>query len=204
MADPKIRAALPLEITVRIVRFSAPKKGFRPKSITLVTTLLDPQLYPAGEIAAAYLRRWRLEMCFDDLKTTLGLKSLKCLTPKMVEKELLAGLILHNLLRAVMAEAAQTHAVELDQISFKGSLDGFRQFSNALCQTVHRQKRRQLWTCLLQTLAEDLVAPRPGRLEPRAVKHISKYPKLTHPRHKQKDRPSRSDRRSIAKKRRAN
>jgi hypothetical protein len=200
----KIRDALPLEITVRIVRFAVPQKGFRPTTITVVTTLLDPELYPAGEIAAAYLRRWRLEMCFDDLKTTLGLESLKCLTPEMVEKELLAGLILHNLLRSVMVEAAQTHAVELDQISFKGSLDAFRQFSNALCQTRHRQKRRQLWTCLLQTLADDLVAPRPGRLEPRAVKHISKYPKLTRPRHKQKDRPSRSDRRGIAKKRHAN
>jgi hypothetical protein len=199
----KIRAALSPEITVRILRLSVRQKGFRPKAITLVTTLLDPKLYPAAEIAAAYLRRWRLEMCFDDLKTTLGLENLKCLTPEMVEKELLAGLILYNLLRAVMAEAAQTHAVELDQISFKGSLDALRQFSNALCQTRHRRKRRQLWACLLQTLADDLVAPRPGRREPRAVKHISKYPKLTRPRHQQKDRPSRCDRRGIAKKRHA-
>jgi hypothetical protein len=200
----KIRAVLPLGITVRLVRVCVPKKGFRPTAITLVTTLLDPKLYPASEIAAAYLRRWRLEMCFDDLKSTLGLENLKCLTPDMVQRELLAGLILYNLLRALMAEAAQTHAVELDQISFKGSLDGLRQFSNALCQTRHRHKRRQLWSCLLQTLANDLVAPRPGRLEPRAVKHISKYQKLTHPRHQQKDRPSRSDRRSIAQKRHAN
>ena len=127
-------AALPAEVEVRIVRAQVRQRGFRTRELTLVTTLLDAQLYPAAQLLAAYARRWRLELCLDDLKTTLGLESLKCLSPALAEKELLAGLIAHNLLRCVMAEAAQEHAVPLERISFKGSLDALRQFSHALCR----------------------------------------------------------------------
>ena len=94
--------ALPATVEVRIVRTQVRQRGFRSREITLVTTLLDAHLYPAAELLTAYARRWRLELCFDDLKTTLGLASLKCLSPAMAEKELLVGLIAHNLLRCVM------------------------------------------------------------------------------------------------------
>ena len=47
--------------------------AFAPTRFVLVTTLLDPPLYPAAEILATHARRWRLEMSLDDLKTTLGM-----------------------------------------------------------------------------------------------------------------------------------
>jgi len=128
-------AALPEVLEVRLVRTQVRQRGFRSRQITLVTTLLDPERYPAAQLLAAYARRWRLELCLDDLKTTLGLESLKCLSPAMVEKELVVGLIAHNLLRCVLAEAAQHAGVSLEPISFKGALDGLRQFSLALCQS---------------------------------------------------------------------
>jgi hypothetical protein len=128
-------AALPERLAVRLVRLQIRQRGFRSRQITLVTTLLDPERYPVEQLLAAYARRWRLELCLDDLKTTLGLESLKCLTPAMIQKELWVGLIAHNLLRCVMAEAAQTHAVALERISFKGTLDALRQFHHALCQS---------------------------------------------------------------------
>jgi hypothetical protein len=168
----------------------------------LVTTLLDAQLYPAEQLLAAYARRWRLELCLDDLKTTLGLETLKCLSPAMAQKELLVGLIAHNLLRCVMAEAVQTHDVPLERISFKGALDAFRQFSQAMCQTRSTHRKKQLWAALLLALARDLVPERPGRREPRAVKRRPKYDRLTRPRRKFRDRPRRSVRRSIANKNR--
>jgi len=84
-----------------------------------------------AEIAVAYLRRWRLEMCLDDLKTTLGLDALRCKSPAMVHRELLALLIAHNLARAVMAEAARAHAVPLERLSFTGTLDTLRSFCGA-------------------------------------------------------------------------
>jgi hypothetical protein len=41
-----------------------------------------------------YARRWRLELCRRNLKTTLGREQLRCKSPAMAEKELLAYLLL--------------------------------------------------------------------------------------------------------------
>jgi hypothetical protein len=132
----------------------------------LVTTLLDPHSDPAQDLIALYARRWSLELCFRDLKTTLGMKQLRCKFPEMVEKELLAFLVAHNLIRCVMAQAASVHQVPLERISFKGTLDSLRQYSNGIAQARNRKIRRQLWDDLLLNLARDQVPDRPGRREP--------------------------------------
>ncbi|MDR3564759.1 MAG: transposase [Negativicutes bacterium] len=150
-----------------------------------MTTLLDPVAYPAHELAALYARRWRLELCLRDLKTTLGMDQLRCKSPDMAEKALLAYLVAHKLIRCVMAEAVTQYAVDLERISFKGTLDALRQYSAAIGQARNRKMRRQLWDDLLLNLARDLVPLRPSRLEPRAVKRRPKpYPLLNQPRRK--------------------
>lgn len=131
---------------------------------------------------ALYARRWRLELCLRDLKTTLGMEQLRGKTPDMAQKELLAYLVAHNLVRCVMAEAVATQRVELERVSFKGSLDALRQFSDAMSRAPNRKRRRQLWKDLLLTLARDLVPLRPNRTEPRAVKRRPKpFPLLNKP-----------------------
>ena len=199
---------LPPQITVRVLRVSLTRAGFRTRQLTLVTTLLDSQLYPLEQLIEAYARRWRMELCLDDLKTTLGMQSLHCLSPKMVEKELLMFLTVHNFLRWIMAQAAQSQNVALERISFKGSLDAFRQWTQALAQLGHakskRRQRCQIWERLLRTLGKDLVPDRPGRKEPRAVKKRSKYPCLNKSRHDYREPWSRNKRRRLARaKRRA-
>ena len=156
----------------------------------------DARLYPAAELLAAYARRWRLELCFDELKPPLGLASRQCLSPALAEQELFVGLIAHNWRRCVMAEGAQTHAGALERISFKGALAALRQFNQALCQTRCAGRKKQLWAAWLLTLARDLAPERPGRREPRAIKRRSKYPLLTRPRRQHRDRPRRSVRRT--------
>ena len=188
---------------VRIVRGSLWRKGFRIRQVTLVTTLVDPQLYPAEEILQAYLRRWRLEMCFDDLKTTMGMEMLRCKSPARIQKELLMFLVAHNLIRLLIIQAVQTHRVAIERISFKGSIDALRQFTQAICQAPTKRKRRQLWEELLRALAADLLPDRPGRREPRAIKRIKhKYPRLDRSRTKFKDHPKRNLRRTRARLRR--
>ena len=143
---------LPAQITVRIVRFTTTIRGFRHRRITLVTSLLDPELSPAEELAA---------------------------------KELLAYLVAHNLVRCVMAEAVAAHRGELERVSFKGSLDAWRQFSDVMSRAPNRKLRRQLWADLLLALARDWVPLRPNRTEPRAVKRRPKpFPLLNNPRRK--------------------
>ena len=194
---------LPTQMTLRAVKGRCYHKGFRVRQVTLVTTLLDPQLYPAQEILQAYVRRWRLEMCLDDLKTTLKMEMLRSRSPEMAQKEIYLRLIAHNLIRCIMAQAATQHQVALDRISFKGSLDALRQFSQAAACARSQKKRRQLWAELLATLAADLVPERPGRREPRAVKRKkNKYPRLNAPRRKFRDHPKRSVRRRNARLRR--
>ncbi len=174
---------MPAQITVRIIRFTATLRGFRNRRLTLVTTLLDPQLYPAREIIALYARRWSLELCFRDLKTTMGMETLRCQSPEMAEKELLAYLVAHNLVRCVIAEAVARYQVDLPRISFKGTVDALRQYSAAIAQAPNRKLRRMLWEDLLLNLARDLVPSRPHRREPRAVKRRPKaYPLLNQPR----------------------
>ena len=196
-------AGLPTELTLRAVKGRCYVKGFRVRQITLVTTLLDPQLYPAQEILQAYLRRWRLEMCLDDLKTTLKMEFLRARSPQMIQKELLLRLTAQNLIRCTAAQAATEHGVALERISFKGSVDALRHFASAMAQARSKKKRRQLWAELLHTLAADLVPERPNRREPRAVKRKkNKYPRLNVVRRLFRDRPKRNLRRTRARLRR--
>lgn len=192
---PEQWAALPDEIQVRIVRFTAACRGFRTQHITLATTLLDAELYPVAELVALYLRRWRIELCLRDVKTTLGLEQLRCQSPAMVRKELLAGLIAYNLIRCVMAEAAQIYEAELERLSFKGAVDALRQYSAVLTQARTNRMKRKLWQGLLRTLVCDLVPLRAGRAEPRAVKRRPKpFPLLNRPRRQFVELPHRNSR----------
>ena len=190
---PEEWAQLPAEITVRILRFTAQGRGFRARRLTLVTTLLDPKLYPAHELIGLYARRWRLELCLRDLKTTLGMEALRCQSPEMAQKEVLAYFIAHNLTRCVMAEAAALYQVDLERISFQGKLDALRQYSAALAQARSQKIRRQLWEDLLLNLVRDQLPWRPQRVEPRAVKRRPKpYPLLNQPRRQFKEIPHRN------------
>lgn len=176
-------------ITVRVVRFRVAVKGGRTRLISLVTTLLDAQRYPLAELADFYARRWRLELCFRDLKTQMGMEQLRAQTPEMAEKEALAYLVAHNLIRCVMAEATAKYRVALERLSFKGTVDGLRQFTNMITQAGNQRMRQQLWEDLLWHIARDQVPLRPARREPRAVKHRPKpFPLLTRPRHLFQDR----------------
>lgn len=196
-------ASLPKEMTLRAVKGSCYRKGFRVRQLTILTTLLDPQRYPAQAILEAYLRRWRLEMCLKDLKTTLHLEFLRSRSPEMAQKEMYARMIAHNLIRCTMATAAAEHHQPLERISFKGSVDALRHFTSAMSQARSKAKRQRLWDLLLETLAKDLVRERPGRREPRAVKRKkNKYPRLDAPRHKFVDHPKRTARAKNARLRR--
>src|SRR5438445_2759891 len=119
--SPNEWGLLPAQITVRIIRFKATIRGFRARRVTLLTTLLDPKLYPVEQLIGLYVRRWALELCFRDIKSTMGMEYLRCKSPDMAQKELLAYLLAHNLIRCVIAEAVACYDVDLSRISFKGA-----------------------------------------------------------------------------------
>ena len=159
---------------MRVLRFKLEVPGFRAQAVTLVTTLLDAQAYPAEELAHLYLRRWRIELWFRDIKTSMGMEVLRCKTPKIVHKELEMFLIAYNLIRCLMAQAGTIHDAPLERLSFKGTVDSLRQFSAAIAQASSRKKQKQLVARLLEIIATDQVPERPGRRDPRAVKRRPK------------------------------
>jgi hypothetical protein len=189
---PEQWQALPDKITVRVIRFAALIRGRRQR-VVLVTTLLDPLFYPAQELIALYRRRWEMELTLRHLKTTMGMEQLRCQSPKMARKELLAYLVAYNLIRCLMAEAVAEAGVLMSRVSFKGTVDAVRNYSAEMRAAKSERKREELWTHLVATISADRVPERPGRREPRAVKRRPKpYPLLNKPRHQFKEIPHRS------------
>ena len=185
---------LPLTLSLRLVRFEITVPGFRSQELFLTTTLLDPRLYPAEELAQLYFRRWNVELHFRQIKTMLGMDVLRCLTPSMVLKELAMHRIAYNLIRSLMQRAALAYDVDLERLSFKGSLDSLHHFADAIYAT-HPKPRKQamLFDALLRAIASDLIPLRPNRCEPRARKRRPKnYQLLTKPRRKMRTAPHRN------------
>jgi Transposase DDE domain len=109
---------LPKRLLVREIKWRIRERNRRVQEVILVTTLLDPVLYPAAEIATLYAQRWQVEVDLRDLKITLGLDVLKGHKVDTVKKELLAFVLVHNLVRLVMVKAAARQGVKPHRISF--------------------------------------------------------------------------------------
>jgi hypothetical protein len=165
---------IPVKLTVRVIRFRLCSAGYRTESVTLVTTLLDAQKYSAQDIAQLYARRWKIELWFRDIKTSMGMEVLRCKSPQMVHKELEMFFIAYNLIRCLMAQAGVVNDVAPDRMSFKGTVDSLRQFSLAIAQARAKKKQNQLILQLLEVIARDEVPDRSNRIEPRAIKRRPK------------------------------
>src|ERR1017187_324680 len=86
--------------------------------------------------------------------------------------------------RSAMAEAGALADVEMERVSFKGTVDAVRNYAAEIRAARSRKQRAALWDELVKTIAADLVPQRPGRTEPRALKRRPKpYARLTKPRH---------------------
>ena len=75
-----------------------------------MTTLVDPLADPAEAIAALLLGTLERGTPFQGIKITLALDVLRCLTPAMIEKELLLHIIAYNLIHSLMQRAATSFA----------------------------------------------------------------------------------------------
>lgn len=159
-------ATLPETLAVRELRYEVGRPGFRTRTVTLVTTLLDAALYPLEALAGLYGVRWRVELNLRHLKTTMKMDVLKCKTVDGVLKELTVYAIVYNLVRVVMVEAARRQGVAVERISF---VDAMRWLAEAKPG---------------DELPELVVNPqRPGRCEPRVRKRRPKqYPLMRKPR----------------------
>lgn len=174
---------MPDTLLLREITFSIHTPGFRTRTITVITTLLNRKVFPTRAFAELYRRRWMAELFLRDIKITMRFDILRCKSPEMIEKELWMHLIAYNLVRALMFNAAQTHRIPVERISFKGALVTIREWTPLLAADLEESQRRWMTALLLKYLASDLLPSRPNRSEPRARKRRPKnYPLLTKPR----------------------
>jgi hypothetical protein len=89
-------AALPETLVLREVRYYIDRPGFRTRQITLVTTLLDAEVYPVPDLAELYRRRWQVETALAPLKTAMQMDVLHCKTVSGVLKEVTVFAIVYN------------------------------------------------------------------------------------------------------------
>jgi hypothetical protein len=164
---------MPASVTVRVIRS---------RGKVLVTTLLDRKRYPRRAICKLYTRRWHVEVDLRFIKEVMQMDVLRGKTPAMVRKEIAVHLLAYNLIRTVIAQAAQRYATAPRTISFKAALQLLTAFQDkGLLDTAARCQA--CYEPLLRSIIGHRIGNRPGRTEPRAVKRRpKKHPLLTKPR----------------------
>jgi hypothetical protein len=160
-----------LQVRVIEYTFDDPNRPGHGETHRLMTTLLDPDRYPALDLIAQYHERWEVEITIDemDCHQRLALAPLRSLKPEGVIQEFYGLLIAHYLVRATMHETALTHQLDPDHLSFLNSL---RLIVDTLpyFQLTDTATRPRLWRQLLSDIAAFQLPDRDNRINPRVVK----------------------------------
>lgn len=166
-----------VEMIVRVIPFQI--SGFRP--VRLITSIMDPDI-TAREIVIHYHKRWDIEIAYDEIKThqCATLKgqmptTIRSKRPDLVEQELYAMLIMYNLIRSLIYEAASEHGKDPLLISFLDSLQLIIDAAPFMSNTQRYQ--RNMFDYLLELIADSPIdRPRRPRVNPRVIKvKMSKY-----------------------------
>jgi Insertion element 4 transposase N-terminal/Transposase DDE domain len=109
---------------VRVIEYCLGPPGGSGTVFRLITSILDPEQAPAGELAALYAQRWEIENTLDEIKNHQGAPGLvlRSQHPRGVEQEIFAFLLVHHALRELMHQAALKAGHDPDRISFTRTL----------------------------------------------------------------------------------
>ncbi len=143
----------------------------------LVSTLIDPVQVSKEELNALYVQRWHIELDLRAIKTVMGMETLRCKSPQMVQKEVGAFFLAYNLIRAAMAQAAACAKLLPRQLSFCAAKRMINSFLDLLRGRAARGLTR-MFAYLRGAIALLLLPHRPNRVEPRAVKRRPKPHRL--------------------------
>ena len=143
----------------------------------LVTTWLDPFLYPAKELAVLFHERWHAELVIGETRTVMRLsaRTLRSLTPQGVIQELYALLLAHTLLRTLMLRAATQQGIAPTTLSLTGTI---RIIDESLLPlgVVDAAPRQAMVLALVEEIGQQRLPKQRVRIQSRVVKRThSRY-----------------------------
>ncbi len=176
----KDRRALRHPVAVRVIEYDLDDPGRATASdrYRLLTTITDPKLAPAREMAALYAERWEFETTLDELKTRQrGPRVvLRSKSPDGVRQEVYGYLCTHYAIRVLMAETAEHNGVDPDRVSFTGALRASRRSVRQGLGTATQVLAAGLRLAVAE-IGDQLLRERRLRTAPRVVKRkMSNYP----------------------------
>jgi hypothetical protein len=174
-------------IEVRVIRYTLddPQRVGHGEVHTLITSLLDEDLYPARELINLYHERWEQELVFDEQKTHQDPRRatkpahLRSETPAGVIQEIYALSLGHFVIRKLMFEAAGTAGLDPDRLSFLGCFQILKcrlpECDSSTPASFESWYRALLWE-MQQERTDD--EERRNRINPRVIKRkMSKFKK---------------------------
>jgi hypothetical protein len=157
----------------RLLILKAHRPGFRPQNLYLFTTLTDVQAYPPQRLLELYGWRWQAELNFRTVKSTMQMGQSETKSADMASKEFYAGLMAYNLVRGLMAAAAEQSGCRPLELSFTkvhGLLASVVKEMFMACMTDTARDSRLEWL-----LAEASAAKLPRRRKPRQSEPRAQY-----------------------------
>lgn len=106
---------------VRVIEYDITNRDTHSGSpIRLITTILDPEMASAAELAAVYHQRWEFESSLAEIETRQrgSYRVLRSHSPEMVRQEIWALLLTHYAIRALMFEATDPDGLNPLRMSF--------------------------------------------------------------------------------------
>jgi hypothetical protein len=170
------------EMLVRVITytFTDPRiPGAGEQVYRLMTTLLDPFLYPAKDLAVLYHERWHVELVIGETRTWMRLSptTLRSRTAEGVIQELYALLLAHVLVRTLMLRAANAASLAPTSISFTATL--------RICDEnliplglVKPERRARMVEALIQEIGQQRLPKQRVRIQARVLKRA--YPRYAH------------------------
>lgn len=163
--DRRSHPDLPADASVRgrlLVRQVQPNNGGSVFLLALFTTLSAP----TEEVLALYGQRWAIETDLRTLKSTLRLDQLTCSTPDMVAKEINMGIAAYNLVRGLIAAAAQQSGFMPRGYSFTKVRHIVETFAPALANAPNPQAARRIFEQMMRYVQQSKLPRRRHKRPP--------------------------------------
>lgn len=112
--------SMPETWRMRAIRYQ--RRGFKPQ--LLLTSMLDPERFPADEVVALYHERWEIELGYNEVKRVMLAReeTTRSKSPTGVAQELWALALAYNLVRFEVERVADEAGVSPMRISFLAAL----------------------------------------------------------------------------------